>query len=689
MALMNLLKISLPVSDPVLVFSIILGVILIAPILFTRLKLPGIIGIIVFGVILGPSVSGLIEREGSVTLLGQVGLLYIMFLAGLEINLNEFFKHKHRSLVFGIITFIIPQVLGTLVFLALGFNLLASLLVASMFASHTLVAYPIITRLGIGKNNAVLTTVGGTILTDTAALLLLAIIARAHQGELSTAFWIELIIMIAIYSAVVILVLPRLSRWFFQHFQDQVLEFIYVLFVAFGFSYLARAAGIEPIVGAFFTGLVLNRMIPDSGPLMNRIQFVGNAIFIPVFLLYIGMLVDIKVLFSSWKAWGVMATMMALNIGTKLAASKITQKIFNYSKAEGWIIFGLSTTEAAATLAATLVGLRLGIIGDEILNGVILLILVTCILGPTIVQKFGREVALAEEQKPYDPEEAPQRILIPLANPETSSGLMELALMMKDKSNEPLFPLTVAKQDMQVESRIAAGEKMLQKAMEYAVAADTPVTPLTRVDVNIANGIARAIHETRISDVIIGWNGQLSAQQRIFGSILDQLLDNSSTELFVCKLNQPPATTSRIVLAIPPLFEHEQGFLDILKTIKLFASKMGAKMVVISENNSEQSIQKSLKQIKPEVTFSMLGLERWSSFIDILNTILESSDMIILVNSRKGSVSWNKKLEILPRKLSAKYPANSLVVGFPSTYEQLSEDTGGKSVGATFALPLD
>ena len=686
---MNLLKISLPVSDPVLVFSIILGVILIAPILFTRLKLPGIIGIIVFGVILGPSVSGLIEREGSVTLLGQVGLLYIMFLAGLEINLNEFFKHKHRSLVFGIITFIIPQVLGTLVFLALGFNLLASLLVASMFASHTLVAYPIITRLGIGKNNAVLTTVGGTILTDTAALLLLAIIARAHQGELSTAFWIELIIMIAIYSAVVILVLPRLSRWFFQHFQDQVLEFIYVLFVAFGFSYLARAAGIEPIVGAFFTGLVLNRMIPDSGPLMNRIQFVGNAIFIPVFLLYIGMLVDIKVLFSSWKAWGVMATMMALNIGTKLAASKITQKIFNYSKAEGWIIFGLSTTEAAATLAATLVGLRLGIIGDEILNGVILLILVTCILGPTIVQKFGREVALAEEQKPYDPEEAPQRILIPLANPETSSGLMELALMMKDKSNEPLFPLTVAKQDMQVESRIAAGEKMLQKAMEYAVAADTPVTPLTRVDVNIANGIARAIHETRISDVIIGWNGQLSAQQRIFGSILDQLLDNSSTELFVCKLNQPPATTSRIVLAIPPLFEHEQGFLDILKTIKLFASKMGAKMVVISENNSEQSIQKSLKQIKPEVTFSMLGLERWSSFIDILNTILESSDMIILVNSRKGSVSWNKKLEILPRKLSAKYPANSLVLGFPSTYEQLSEDTGGKSVGATFALPLD
>jgi len=417
---MKLLNLTLPFSDPILIFSTILAVILIAPILFNRLKLPGIIGIIVFGVLLGPSVFGLITVEGSVTLLGQVGLLYIMFLAGLEINLNEFFKHKHRSLVFGALTFTIPQVLGTLVFLALGFDILASLLVASMFASHTLVAYPIINKLGITKNNAVLTTVGGTILTDTAALLLLAVIARAHQGELSTAFWIELSIMIAIYVAVVLIVLPRLSRWFFQHFQDQILEFLYVLFIAFGFSYLARVIGIEPIVGAFFVGLVLNRMIPDSGPLMNRIQFVGNSIFIPVFLLYIGMLVDVKVLFSSWKAWGVMGTMMALNIGTKLISAKLTQKIFNYSKAEGWIIFGLSTTEAAATLAATLVGLRLGIIGDEILNGVILLILVTCILGPTVVQKFGRMVAVAEEQKPYDPEEAPQRILIPLANPETS-----------------------------------------------------------------------------------------------------------------------------------------------------------------------------------------------------------------------------------------------------------------------------
>jgi Kef-type K+ transport system membrane component KefB len=686
---MNILKLTLPISDPILVFSTILAVILVAPILFNRLKLPGIIGIIVFGVLLGPSVLGLLEVEGSVTLLGQVGLLYIMFLAGLEINLNEFLKHKHRSFVFGVLTFTIPQLLGTVVFLALGFDILASLLIASMFASHTLVAYPIINKLGITKNNAVLTTVGGTILTDTAALLLLAVIARAHQGDLSTAFWIELTIMIALYVAAVLIILPRLSRWFFQHFQDQVLEFLYVLSIAFGFSYLARVIGIEPIVGAFFVGLVLNRMIPDSGPLMNRIQFVGNSIFIPVFLLYIGMLVDVKVLFSTWEAWGVMGTMMILNIGSKLISAKLTQKIFNYTRAEGWVIFGLSTTEAAATLAATLVGLRLGIIGDEILNGVILLILVTCILGPTVVQKFGRMVAVAEEQKPYDPEEAPQRILVPLANPETSDGLMELALMMKDKSNEPLFPLTVAKHDAYVDSRVAAGEKMLQKAVEYVIAADIKVTPMTRVDVNIANGIARAVNETRISDVIIGWNGQLSAQQRIFGSILDQLLDQTSTELFVCKLEQPPATNTRIILAVPPFFEHEKGFPDMLKTIKLFASKMGVKILLVGENKNIDSVEKNLKTIKPEAPVSTLGLEKWGSMIDILNTILEKTDMIMLVSTRKGSVSWQRKLEILPQKLSAKFPGNSLLVGFPATYAQPDNEGTNNSLNASFAIPVD
>lgn len=686
---MNLTNIPLPVSDPILVFSIILSIILIAPILFTRLKLPGIIGIIVAGVIIGPSVLGLIETEGSVTLLGQVGLLYIMFLAGLEINLNEFFKHKHRSLVFGMITFLIPQILGTLVFLLLGFNMLASLLIASMFASHTLVAYPIITRLGISKNNAVLTAVGGTILTDTAALLLLAVIARAHQGELNTSFWIEMTAMIALYSAIVLLVLPRLSKWFFQNFQDQILEFLFVLFVAFGFSYLARVAGIEPIVGAFFTGLVLNRMIPDSGPLMNRIQFVGNSIFIPVFLLYIGMLVDVKVLFSSWKAWGIMGTMMVLNIGTKLIASKLTQRIFNYSKAEGWIIFGLSTTEAAATLAATLVGLRLGIIGDEILNGVILLILVTCILGPTVVQKFGKQVAVADDQKPYDPEQSPQRILIPLANPETSAGLMELALMMKDRSSEPLFPLTVAKQDAHVDSRIAAGEKMLQKAVEYAVAADVKVNPLTRVDVNIAKGIARAIHETRISDVIIGWNGQLSAAERIFGTILDQLLDISSTELFVCKLEQPPATHVRIIVAVPPFIEHEKGFFDMAKSIKLFASKMGVKILLIADYQNSELVYTTLKDTKPEAPIQAIGLEKWSSLIDILNTAIQPNDLILLVNMRKGSVSWRKRLELIPRKLSEKFSGNSLIVGFPATFHHPDENTGENSVNSPIAIPID
>jgi len=266
---------------------------------------------------------------------------------------------------------------------------------------------------------------------------------------------------------------------------------------------------------------------------------------------------------------------------------------------------------------------------------------------------------------------------------------MELALMMKDKSNEPLFPLTVAKQDAHVDSRVAAGEKMLQKAVEYAIAADVKVAPMTRVDVNIANGIARAVSETRISDVIIGWNGQLSAQQRIFGSILDQLLDQTSIELFVCKLEVPPATNTRIVLAVPPFSEHEKGFPEMLKSIKLFASKMGVKILLIGENNNIESVAETLKKIRPEAPVSTLGLEKWSSLIDILNTILEKTDMIMLVSTRKGSVSWQRRLEILPRKLSAKFPGNSLIVGFPATYDKPDVDGAANSLNASFAIQID
>ncbi len=668
----NLLR-ELPFTDPLLTFSTLLAAILLGPLIFNRFKLPGVIGVIILGVIIGPNSLGLLNVEGSVTMLGQVGLLYIMFLAGLEIDLNDFFRHKRRSIIFGVLTFTIPQVAGTLIFLALGYNLLASLLIASMFASHTLVAYPVIQRLGLTKNNAVLTAVGGTILTDTAALLLLAVIVRAHQGSLDAAFWLGLAIKLSLYLLLVIKLIPRLCRWFFRSFEDESLEFLFVLVLTFGLSYLARLIGIEPIVGAFFVGLALNPLIPSSSVLMNRIGFVGNSLFIPFFLLYIGMLVDVSVLASSLAVWGVMAAMLGTNMGTKLISAKATEKLFSYSRAEGWIIFGLSTTEAAATLAATLVGYRIGLIGDEVLNGVILMILVTCICGPSIVQHFGKVVVVESESVQEVDSEGPQRILIPLANPETAKGLVELGLMLRTDKAEPLYPLTVASQEAQhIASAVIASEKMLARVGELAAAANVPVIPITRVDVNVSLGIARAAKERRISDLVIGWNGAVSAQLKIFGTVLDQLIERTDSTVFVCRLRHPIALHRRLLLLVPPLSDKEPGFGHLLKSVKLILSGAGLSLQVFATLESTSNLEHAFGAPQYEVPCEFVTLETWSGVLEKLKVNVKNEDLIVLIGARRHSVAWTADTDRMPKELVKRFDEHDLIVAYPRTADSAS-----------------
>lgn len=662
---------TLPFADPILIFFTLLVVVLVAPMVFQRLRLPGVIGLIVVGVAIGPNGLGWLELEGTITLLGSVGLLYIMFLAGLEINLTQFQRQKHRSLVFGTITFLIPQVGGTALFLWLGFDWLAALLIASMFASHTLVAYPVITRLGITRNDAVVTAVGGTILTDTAALLLLAVIARAVDGALGLTFWVTFIGLFAAYLALMAFGLPRLGRWFFQRVEDQKAEFLFVLAAAFGFSYLARVIGVEPIVGAFFAGLVLNRLIPETSPLMNRVQFVGNSLFIPFFLLYIGMLVDLDVLVSDPTAWGVMGAMLAANIGAKLIASKVTQRIFNYSPAEGWVIFGLSTTEAAATLAAALVGLQLGIIDEAVMNGVIMLILVTCIIGPFIVEKFGRTVAIADREQPYDPSDAPQRILVPLANPETADSLMSVAYMIRSAAaGEKVYPLMVASPSVNAAAQVAASEKLLSRALEHAAAADVPVTPVTRVDINVSNGITRAALEQRASVIVIGWDGRASPRPKIFGGILDQLLEQTSQQVLVCKLERPAATHRRIVAVIPPFAGREFGFSDLARDLKRMAQEMGTPLLLLAEEEREEPLRRRFSAIRPDVNTTTHTLPDVTDLVPTLDEVLRPEDLLVLVSARRETASWRPGLDRLPRIVASRFESNSLIVAYPAVKEQ-------------------
>lgn len=661
---------SLPFTDNVLIFSILLIVILVAPMVSRLIKLPGVVGIILTGVLIGPNGLNLLERSSAIELLGTAGLLYIMFMAGLEINMSDFKRNRNKSIVFGILTFAIPQFVGTVLFLALGFSWPAAILIASMFASHTLVAYPIITKLGLTRNNAVVTTVGGTILTDTVALLILAVVARTATGDLDAAFWIRLISLTAIYATSVIVLVPRFGRWFFKIVDDGTMQFLFVLAVAFTCSFLAKAIGIEAIVGAFLAGLVLNRLIPSSGPLINRVGFFGQSFLIPLFLLYIGMIVDVKVLIQSPSSWIIMFTMLATNMLTKLVSSKLTQKIFKFSSAEGWVIFGLSTTEAAATLAATLVGYRLGIIGDNVLNGVILMIMVTCVVGPWIVEHFGRKIKTDNSETDNTPQLL-KNVLVPVANPDRYENLFAIALMLNNKNAVQISALSVITNTVEIESELKKDETILDQIKKFGANSEVEIRTLTRIDVNVANGISRAAKEERSNLLVLGWNGHTDIKQLIFGTTLDQILEQTTQAVLVCKIEKKVTLHKRMVIYFPHLAFNEPLLHDLFSILLLINKTMNADMLLVSNpdltDQLEGTFDKQLKNCNYKIETVNTSIKTSLALTELVN----HSDLLVVIGSRPHTKSWDISLNKLPRRITLQKPDIDMIVAYPEiTYSE-------------------
>jgi Kef-type K+ transport system membrane component KefB/mannitol/fructose-specific phosphotransferase system IIA component (Ntr-type) len=662
---------SLPFTDPVLIFALAMVIILVAPLVSQRLGVPGIIGLLVAGAVVGPHGAGLLDRDPTMVLLGTVGLLYLVFLAGLELDFHRFSEHRRHSITFGVISFAFPMGFAILVMPMLGFNLSAALLMGSIIGSHTLLAYPIVSRLGLVKNGAVTAVVGGTLVTDTLALGVLAVIAGSIDGQVSFAFFLRLFGVLALYVAIIVVGVPRLGRWFFRNTPGQAPpEFIFLMVVLFVSAYLADLAGAQPIIGAFLAGLTLNRLIPKQGPLMNRVRFVGNALFIPFFLISVGMLVDVRVLGGSGRVWVIAGTIIALVHVGKLAGAFLTQRIFGFSLHEGLVMAGLSIPQAAATLAVTFVGLEIGIFDETVVNAVIVMILVSGLVGSTVVERSGRRVALAEEDTPYDPTEAPRRILIPISHPATAEGLLDIAFMLRRPgSEEPIHPLMVVPEAQQEsEAQVAEAEKLLGHAVIYAAGADVPVVPLTRVDRNIPTGITRGIAETRSSVVVIGWDARTSTRTRMFGTILDQLLEQTRQLVVVARLGHPLNTTGRIVLVVPPAGRREPGFFDALQAVKLMASELGTPiraMVVLSDTAPYEALY---EEVRPAVPAEWHRVERWSRLPSTLREELMPDDLVVVLSARRGTLSWDRQLERLPALLAGIGPESFLMV-YPSTVE--------------------
>lgn len=698
MILLNVLETTLPLTNPVLKFLVILIVILFAPILLNKLKIPHLLGLIIAGAIVGPNGINLMARDSSIILSGTAGLLYIMFLAGLEIDLDDFKKNSKKSLVFGLYTFAIPMILGILAgYYLLNYSLPTSILLASMFASHTLITYPLISKLGLAKNKAVNITVGGTLITDTLALLVLAVIVGMTTGEINAEFWIKLSISIVAFGLIVMLIFPIIGRWFFKRFDDNISQYIFVLVMVFLGAVFAEIAGIEAIIGAFLSGLALNRLIPRTSPLMNRIEFVGNAIFIPFFLIGVGMLIDYRAFIKDFETIKVAAIMIVIATLAKFIAAWLTQKTFRFSADQRRLIFGLSNAQAAATLAAVLVGYNITIgetatgepirlLSENILNGTVLMILFTCTLASFATQKGAKNIALSESSEAAaEEEENKEKILIPISNIDTTDELVNLGVTIKSPKNKTgLYALSIVDNSKLDGSADRYAKKILNKATVTASATDNMLHPILRYDLNIVNGITSVIKEHKISDLILGLHIQKDISDSFLGNLTEGILTKCNITTLIYRPAQPFGTIKRHIIVIPENAEKEIGFSFWLAKIWAIARNSGAKLLFYGNNNTLKIIQEILLKQSMEATFKEFS--DWDDFL-ILGRDFHQNDNLIIVLSRKDKPSYQSNMSKIPTYLNKYFKKMSYILIYPMQIG-VSEATQIDFKNSTYIEPI-
>ena len=666
----------LPLTDPVLKFLLILVIILSAPLLLNKLKIPHLLGLIIAGAIIGPNGLNLVLRDSSIILSGTAGLLYIMFLAGLEIDMGDFKKNSGRSFVFGMYTFLIPMALGIVAGLyVLHFSMETSILLASMFASHTLIAYPIISKLGITKDKSVTITVGGTMITDMLALLVLTVIVGMATGVIGEHFWTRLSISIVIFVLFVVIAFPIAGRWFFKHVQDSISQYIFVLVMVFLGAYLAELAGIESIIGSFLAGLSLNRLIPRSSPLMHRVEFIGNSIFIPFFLIGVGMLIDYRAFFTSFDTIKVGIVMIIVATIAKYAAAWLTQKTFRMSVNQRRIIFGLSNAQAAATLAAVMVGYNvilgqtpegepIRLLNESVLNGTILMILVTCTMASFSAQRGAHNLAATASSETDETGDHKERILIPLSNEDTAEELVNLSLATKSKKNtHHLYALNILDNKVSGDDQqLKKSRRLLENAALTAAATDTHLQELQRYDLNVTNAILSVILEHRITDLVLGLHKEKGIPSSFLGRITEGILDYSDVTTLIYKPAQPLSTMKRHLVVIPVQAEKEAGFPQWVARVWNVIQNTGAKAIFYGSSDTLGRLKTLLGKRGGEMEFTEFS--DWEDFLIVFRDV-HKDDNLWIVMSRHNGISFNPSMNRIPGYLNKYFQQNSFILVYP------------------------
>ena len=680
---MTLLTSYFPITDPTFVFFVVLMIILFAPIVMSKLRIPHIIGMVLAGIIIGQYGFHILERDNSFELFGRVGLYYIMFLAGLEMDMEGVKKNSRRFVIFGLLTCLVPLILTYIMATTtLHYSPAASFLLGCIMASNTLIAYPIIGRYGLQRHQSVTLSVGSSMISLFLALVMLAAISGSFSKNSNWLFWILFVIKFAAFCAGSVILIPKMTRYFLRRYSDAVMQYIFVLGIMFLSAALSSVIGIEGVFGAFFSGLILNRYIPHVSPLMNRIEFIGNALFIPYFLIGVGMLINVRILFSSAHILWIVILIVFIGTFGKALAAYISSLLFRLPKADGHMMFGLTSAHAAGAIAMVMVGMRLEVapgeylVSDDMLNGVVMMILFTCVISTLMTEHASQQIIIQEKSHltAETPKDDDEKILLCVKYPEIAPHLLYLAMLMRNQRlARDLVALNVVYDDKNSNAAREQGLRLLEKLQQTASASEVKVQTQVRLATNIANGIKHAFREFACSEIVMGMHVHTDINPRFWGEFIQSLYNGLNRQIMLTRFVQPMSTLRRIQVAVPSRAEFEPGFHRWLERLSRLAGELDCRIQFHGRSESLVLIAQYVNNRHSNVRAEYTPMEHWNELPKLAAGIAEDH-LFVVVTARKGTISYKNALERLPDELQKHFSGKNLMIIFPDQFGNTKDE---------------
>ncbi|MCH5309840.1 MAG: cation:proton antiporter [Prevotella sp.] len=682
---MTVLAAYFPITDPTLIFFVVLLIILFAPIVMSKLRIPHIIGMVLAGVAIGQYGFDILERDDSFELFGRVGIYYIMFLAGLEMDMEGVKKNSTRFLTFGLLTCFVPFGMTYVMSITLlGYSAATAFLLGCIMASNTLIAYPIVGRYGLQRHPCVALSVGSSMISLFMALLMLAALSASFNEGSGWMFWLLFLTKFALFCVSSILLIPRLTRCFLRRYSDAVMQYIFVLAIMFLHAAMSEWIGLEGIFGAFFSGLILNRYIPRVSPLMNRIEFIGNALFIPYFLIGVGMLINVRTLFTGGQVLWVVFLIAFFGTFGKAVAAYVSSLIFRLPQHNGNMMFGLTSAHAAGAIAMVMVGMRLEVapgqylVNDDMLNGVVMMILVTCIISTLMTERASQQIIIDEKvhlRMDVSKEEDDEKILLCVKYPEIAPQLLNLSLLMRnERLNRGLVALNVVYDDQKSTEGRAEGLRLLERLQQQAADSEVQIQTQVRFASNIANGIKHAFREFNCSEIIMGMHVHTNANPKFWGEFIQSLYNGLNRQIILTRFVQPLSTLRRIQVAVPSRAEFEPGFHRWLERLSRFAEQLDCRIQFHGRQESLVFIAEYINNNHPSTRAEYTPMGHWNELPQLAANISEEH-LFVVVTARKGTISYKNALERLPDELQKYFSGKNLMIIFPDQYGDTKEES--------------